>query len=113
MIMKKLGVIGASLYATFCMVTMFMMPMNEYEWMLDDPKARADGLNFCGLPLDDGIDARIIMLIVLLPLVILSCTLSVKKRRIHYTAWLALSVLLVWGWRFFIHYPLCPGRETS
>jgi hypothetical protein len=110
--MKKLVAIGTLLYAFFCVATMFMMPMNEYEWMLDDPKARAEGLTFCGLPLDDGIDARIITLIVLLPLVITGCVLSVKKRRIHYSTWLALVVLLVWGWRFFIHYPLCFGRET-
>ena len=110
--MKKLGAIGTSLYAILCVATMFMMPMNAYEWMLDDPKARAEGLTFCGLPLDDGIDARIITLIVLLPLALAACALSVKKRRMHYSAWLALVVLLIWGWRFLVHYPLCPGRET-
>ena len=112
MSMKKLGEIGASLYAIFCVAMMFIMPMNEYEWMLEDAKARAEGLTFCGLPLDDGVDARIIALIVLLPLVIAGCALSVKKRRVHYSAWLALLVLLIWGWRFFVHYPLCPGREA-
>jgi hypothetical protein len=109
--MKRLGATGISLYAIFCVTTMFMMPMNTYEWMLDDPKARAEGLTFCGLPPDDGIDARIITLIVLLPLIIASSALSIKKRRIHYSALLALAVLIIWGWRFFVHYPLCPGRE--
>ncbi len=110
--MKKLGAIATSLYAFLCLATIFMLPMNEYEWMLDDPKARAVGLDFCGLPLDDGIDARMIAFIVQLPLVIAGCALSVKKRRIHYAAWLALVVLLVLGWRFLVHYPLCPGRES-
>jgi hypothetical protein len=110
--MKKLGAIGASLYALLCLATIFTLPMNEYEWMLDDPKARAEGLGFCGLPLDDGIDARIIALVVLLPLLIAGGALSVKKRRLHYAAWLVLVLLLVWGWRFPFHYPLCPGRES-
>jgi hypothetical protein len=110
--MKKLGTIGTFLYAFFCVATMFVLPMNEYEWMLDDPKARADGLTFCRLPLDDDIDARIITLIVLLPLIIAGGVLSVRKRRLHYSALVALAALLVWGWRFFVHYPLCPGREA-
>jgi hypothetical protein len=110
--MKKLGTLGTCLYAFLCVTMMFMLPMNEYEWMLDDPKARADGLTFCGLPLDDDIDARIITFIALLPLIVAGGALSVRKRRIHYSASIALAVLLVWGWRFFVHYPLCLGRET-
>ncbi len=111
--MKKLLAIVTFIYASSCAAMMFMMPMNEYEWMLGDPKARADGLTFCWLPLDDGIDARGLTFVAMLPLFFMGGVLSVRTRRIHYAAWLALTVLALWGWRFFIHYPLCSGREAS
>lgn len=105
-------IVGLSVYAVFCAAMMFVLPMNAYEWMLDDPLLRDDELTFCGLPLDDGIDVRFLTFIVLLPLFVAGGALSVRARRMHYAGWLALAVLVVWVWRFLIHYPLCPGRET-
>ncbi len=105
-------IIGISVYALFCIVMMFILPMNDYEWMLDDPLLREEGLTFCGLPLDDDIDARFFTLVVIAPLVIAGGALSLRARRMHYAGWLAVAVLLVWAWQFLIHYPLCPGRET-
>jgi len=110
--MKKLHAIIASLYAFLCIAAMFVIPMNKYEWMLDEPEALADGLTFCGLPLDDDLEVRVISFIVLFPLIVAGGALSLKVRKVHYTAWLALALLFVWGWRFLVYYPFCPGRET-
>ena len=63
--MKKLHAIVASLYASLCIAAMFVIPMNTYEWMLEEPEALADGLTFCGLPLDDDLEVRVISFIVL------------------------------------------------
>ncbi len=86
---------------------MLLMPMNKYEWMLDEPNANTEGLTFCGLPLDDDIDTRFLSLAFLIPLIVLATIQSIRKRKAHYSLWIAAVPLAVWGWRFFIHYPLC------
>lgn len=107
--MKRPGAIALALYALLCLGLIFGLPLNEYEWMLDDPAARAEGMTFCELPLDDGIDGRVLSLIAMLPLLGAGAVLSLRRRRIHASAWVALGLALAWGWRFFIHYPSCAG----
>lgn len=110
--MKTLGAISLWLYGVACLLAIYALPVNWYEWMLDEPGAKAEGLTLCDLPLDDGIDGRIATIVMLLPLMMLAGALSVNRRKIHFSVWLVLALLLIWGWRFFIHYPLCPGHEN-
>jgi hypothetical protein len=32
---------------------------------------------------------------------------SIRKKKAHYSLWIAVALLFFWGWRFFIYYPLC------
>lgn len=105
--MKKIGVALASAYTFFCIAFMFLMPMNKYEWMLDEPGAKSEGLTFCGLPLDDDISVRFFSFAFLIPFLVLAATQSIRKKKTHYSLWIAVALLAVWGWRFFIYYPLC------
>lgn len=105
--MKKIGMALASAYAFFCIAFMLLIPMNKYEWMLDEPNAKSEGLTFCGLPLDDDISARLFSFAFLIPLLVLAVVQSIRKKKAHYSLWIAVALLAVWGWRFFIYYPLC------
>ncbi len=105
--MKKIGMAMASLYALFCAGLILILPMNKFEWMLDEPSARTEGLTFCGLPIDDGIDLRSGYLFLLIPFLAIGITQSIRQKRIHYTLWIFFMLLAIWGWRFFIHYPIC------
>ncbi|MGJ7530345.1 DUF2645 family protein [Variovorax sp. GB1P17] len=107
MIVEKIGAAVASAYASLCLGLMLMIPMNKFEWMLDEPSAHTEGLSFCGLPLDDGINPRSLSLLFLVPLFIFGVLLSVRQHKIHYSLWIAFALLAIWAWRFFIYYPLC------
>ena len=105
--MKKIGLAIASAYAFFCIALMLLMPMNKYEWMLDEPNAKSDGLTFCGLPIDNDISTRFFSLAVLIPLLVFAAIQSIREREIHYSLWISIALLAVWGWRFLIYYPVC------
>jgi hypothetical protein len=97
-------------YALFCAAMLFSMPRNRYEWMLDDPALRADGMSFCTLPIDHGVDARIASFAYLVPLLIVAVALSVRRRRPHWLLWIGLVLLAAWVVRFVVLAPYCPGR---
>lgn len=101
--------LGILVCAALWAALILAMPLNEYEWMLADSKAVADGLSFCGLPLDGGPSIRLVSLLLLSPLALIALVLSVRQRRFHGSAMAVLALLLVWGWRFLIHYPICPA----
>lgn len=105
--MRKLGLAIVSLYALFCMGLMLIIPMNKFEWMLDEPNARTEGLTFCGLPLDTDISPRLLSWAFLAPILIFGIVQSVRHRKIHHSLWIALVLFVIWGWRFFIYYPVC------
>jgi Protein of unknown function (DUF2645) len=104
---KKMGMAFVSAYAFFCTAFMLLMPMNKYEWMLDEPSAKSEGLTFCGLPLDADVSTRFFSLAFLIPLLVLAAFQSIRRKKAHYSLWIAVALLAVWGWRFFIYYPLC------
>ena len=107
MIVKKIGAAVTSAYAFLCLSLLLMIPMNKFEWMLNEPSAQTEGLSFCGLPLDDDISPRYLSLLFLAPIFIFGALLSIRQRRIHYSLWIAFALLAIWAWRFFIYYPLC------
>ncbi|WP_143713648.1 DUF2645 family protein [Variovorax sp. RO1] len=105
--MKKLGIVITSVYALFCITLMLIIPMNKFEWMLDEPSARTEGLTFCGLPVDEDINPRQLFLAFLVPILAFGIAQSMRQQKIHYSLWIAFALLAIWGWRFFIYYPLC------
>ncbi|WP_285415074.1 DUF2645 family protein [Variovorax sp. efr-133-TYG-130] len=105
--MKRIGLAVVSAYAFFCIALMLLMPMNKYEWMLDEPSAKSDGLTFCGLPIDNDISTRFFSVAFLIPLFVFAAIQSIREKKIHYSLWIAIALLAIWGWRFFIYYPLC------
>lgn len=100
----------SALYAMFCTAMLFSLPRNRYEWMLEDPAMRADGMTFCTLPIDRGVDARIESFAYLVPLLIVAAVLSVRQRRPHWLLWVGLGLVVLWGVRFLVLTPSCPGR---
>jgi hypothetical protein len=100
----------AAAYALFCAAMLFGIPRNRYEWMLEDPALRTDGMTFCTLPVDHGVDARIESFAYLVPLLAVAIALSVRRRRPHWLLWLALALVVLWGVRFVALMPSCPAR---
>ncbi|WP_395320928.1 hypothetical protein [Variovorax sp. UC74_104] len=100
----------SALYALFCAAMLFAIPRNRYEWMLEDPAMRGDGLTFCTLPIDHGLDARIESFAYLVPLLVVAAVLSVRRRRPHWLLWVGLGLVLLWGARFVVLAPSCPVR---
>lgn len=100
-------------YALACVGLMFMLPMNKFEWMLEEPEALAAGLTFCGLPVDHNGDARIFSWLLLFPLWGVAVMQARRGgaghnvRRGRHALWIAAAVSAVWLWRYFVHYPLC------
>ncbi|WP_422084664.1 DUF2645 family protein [Variovorax sp.] len=105
--MKRIGLAVVSAYAFFCISLMLLMPVNKYEWMLEESSAKSDGLTFCGLPIDNDISTRFFSAAFLIPLFVFAAIQSIREREIHYSLWIAIALLAVWGWRFFIYYPFC------
>lgn len=81
-------------------------PYNRYEWMLEDPQAKAEGLNYCALPTDPG-EPTWEALAYLLPWALLATTISLKQRRLHASVWYCLGLLACWGVRFGWLTPAC------
>ncbi|HEX7867610.1 MAG TPA: hypothetical protein VF555_21810 [Variovorax sp.] len=100
----------SAVYALFCAAMLFAMPRNRYEWMLEDPAMRGDGMTFCTLPIDHGLDARIESFAYLVPLLILAVVLSVRRRKPHWLLWVGLALVVLWGVRFVVLAPSCPVR---
>jgi hypothetical protein len=103
----------SAVYAAICVLMIFGLPRNKYEWMLDDPAARADGVTFCTLPLDEAEgSAALFSFIFLAPFLMTAIVLSLQRRKIHPTLWAGLGLLAIWALRFFVLSPACPGREA-
>lgn len=102
----------ATCYAALCAIVLWGLPVNKYQWMLDDPAMRGERMTFCELPLDPDSAASTIALLLLAPLLVLAVTLSIRQRRPHYFLWLSLALLAMWVLRFLIFTPSCPGRAS-
>jgi hypothetical protein len=107
---RSVFALGAALYALFSAAMLFAIPRNRYEWMLEDPAMRGDGMTFCTLPIDHGLDARIESFAYLVPLLIAAVVLSVRRRRPHWLLWVGLVLVALWGIRFVVLAPSCPAR---
>ena len=111
--MRKIIFGLSSVYSALCVLVIFGLPRNKYEWMLDDPAMREDAITFCTLPLDDSEgSSEIISFIFLIPFLASAIALSIRQRKIHFSLWAALGLVAVWVLRFYIFSPRCPGRET-
>jgi hypothetical protein len=107
---RNVFLILSAIYAAFCTAMLFSIPRNRFEWMLEDPAMRADGMTFCTLPLDNGVDARIESFVYLIPLLIVAVVLSVRQRKPHWLLWVGLLLVVAWAIRFVVLAPSCPGR---
>jgi hypothetical protein len=105
---RSVFVLVSAVYALFCTAMLFGIPRNRYEWMLEDPAMRTDGVTFCTLPIDHGLDARVESFAYLIPLLVVAVVLSVRRRKPHWLLWVGLVVL--WGVRFLVLTPSCPTR---
>ncbi|MGJ7535287.1 MULTISPECIES: hypothetical protein [unclassified Variovorax] len=107
---RSVFVLVSAVYALFCTAMLFGLPRNRYEWMLEDPAMRADGMTFCTLPIDHGLDARVESFAYLIPLLVVAVVLSVRRRRPHWLLWVGLVLVVLWGARFLVLTPSCPTR---
>jgi hypothetical protein len=111
--MRKILFTLGTVYSAFCLLLIFGLPRNRYEWMLDDPALRADSLTFCTLPLDDGEgSSEVISFFFLIPFLVSAFALSMRQRKIHLSIWVGLALVAIWLLRFYVLSPRCPGRET-
>ncbi|MDQ0013972.1 hypothetical protein J2W23_002354 [Variovorax boronicumulans] len=111
--MRKVLLSFGAIYSAFCILVIFGLPKNKYEWMLSDPAMREDALTFCTLPLDDGEgSSEFISFSFLLPFLVAAVALSIRARKIHFFLWVGLGLVAIWLLRFYVFSPRCPGRET-
>lgn len=101
------------LYAAFSTLMTLSLPLNRYEWMLEDPALRDDKLTFCTLPLDPDNGAASLGLAWIAPVLVAGVVLSMRRRRPHDALWIGLALLALWGVRFFVLAPSCPGRADQ
>lgn len=109
-LMRSVFALVSALYALFCAAMLLAIPRNRYEWMLEDPAMRGDGMTFCTLPIDHGLDARIESFAYLVPLLVVAVVLSVRRRRPHWLLWVGLVLVVLWGVRFVVLAPSCAAR---
>jgi hypothetical protein len=107
---RSVFVLVSAVYALFCTAMLFGIPRNRYEWMLEDPAMRTDGVTFCTLPIDHGLDARVESFAYLIPLLVVAVVLSVRRRKPHWLLWVGLVLVVLWGVRFLVLTPSCPTR---
>lgn len=96
-----------ALYSIFSALVIVSMPINKFEWMLDDPLLADEKLTFCTLPVDDG-GTPFISILYILPLLFAGLLIFAKKGQIHPTLWIALGLSIIWFIRFVLLYPSCP-----
>lgn len=108
-----IGRVAVTCYAAFCAATLWGLPVNKYQWMLEDPALRGEQMSFCSLPLDPDSAASTIALLLVAPLFVLAVALSIRQRRWHYFLWLSVALLAMWMLRFWILTPSCPGRVSD
>ncbi len=99
-----------AVYAVGCALLIWILPLNGYEWMLDDPTLKNEHLRFCTLPIDNDTFLGSALGAIALPLLLLaaSIALSIRHRKAHCTLWISLALLLIWALRFFVLTPSCP-----
>lgn len=96
-----------ALYSILSALVIVSMPINKFEWMLEDPLLADEKLTFCTLPVDDG-GTPFISLLYILPLLLAGLIIFAKKRQLHPTLWIALGLSIIWFLRFVLLPPLCP-----
>ncbi len=102
----------AILVFLFSGLMLFSIPYSRYEWMLRYPPYQDLQLTFCTLPLDNDLDARFTSFIYMLPMFLVTLLFFAWKRKLHFTFWLSLALLVIWFVRFIILFPYCPDRAT-
>ncbi|AFK62753.1 hypothetical protein TKWG_13135 [Advenella kashmirensis WT001] len=96
-----------ALYSILSALVIVSMPINKFEWMLEDPLLADEKLTFCTLPVDDG-GTPFISILYILPLLVAGLIIFAKKRQIHPTLWIAFGLSIIWFLRFVLLYPSCP-----
>lgn len=105
--MAKFTYLLCALYAALCTAWILIVPMNQYEWMLEDPALRGEVMTYCELPVDHDSHAALLAFLPLLPLLAVGLIVSAIKGRIHPATWGAAVPLAVWAGRFLAFAPSC------
>lgn len=86
---------GMAAYSVWCLLVVAAAPVHEYDWMLDDPVALAEGLTFCILPQDDRLKVHLFPAMFLAPLWASAFVHFLGGRRERWL-WVALALTVVW-----------------
>ena len=96
-----------ALYSILSALIIVSMPINKFEWMLQDPLLADEKLTFCTLPADDD-GTPFISMLYILPLLLTGLFIFAKTRRAHPTLWIAFGLSIIGSIRFVIMYSSCP-----
>lgn len=103
-------IVGMVLYALFCGISIFLLSVNDYEWMVGERNVDGTRATLCTIPapMDDSSDVAMLATLALVA-VLFSCGLShlIKRRRVDMSLVFALFLLGFWWYRFLGRSFLC------
>lgn len=97
---------GMVFYTLWCLLVVFTAPLHQYEGMLSDPAAVADGITFCSLPQDDRLQVHLFPAMFLGPLWMLALVHFFGARRERWL-WVAFALTVAWVIRSALPWLAC------